>query len=538
MTRAADSLVRMRRARSGLTRDTDGAVAVMAAVLLAGLLGVSALVFDLGRAWTLHTELQGAVDAAALAGAGQLDGRPGARVRAAQAATSALARNDQIFANVSGPGAVTFSTAYGCRGDGCAMINENFRFLRSLSPRVDALRDADARFVEVRVARTAGFSFAGLVGAPTTVSPQARAVAGLRTFVCGQARLLICNPDEPAGNVDPGLGFDAAGHSGRGITLRESRGALSPSEFAWLAVVRCDAQSDRCTTEAGEGVLAEALGDVTAPQACLEGTAVVQPGALTEVAELVNTRMDIYPADDVAGRSFDPRFQPSPNYLTGLVADPGGACALTVPDNPFLGPGRHPPHGTEPLDHVGYPRDDCAYTEACALGDGLWDLDAYMAHHHPGVVVNTVVGNLCPASGCSIGGARDVDLDGDRRLSRWEVHRWELGGHLPDFGRPQCFGGGTASLPQPPATDPRVPDRRLLGGVVVNCGALAHSGRAIEDVVDLHAGLARPDPVVTLFLTEAMGELAPDALYAEIVGPAAIDGPPVAVSRTRVVLNE
>ena len=131
-----------------------------------------------------------------------------------------------------------------------------------------------------------------------------------------------------------------------------------------------------------------------------------------------------------------------------------------------------------------------------------------------------------------------MDLDGDRRLSRWEMYRWETRDHLPDFGRPQCFGGGAARLPQPPATDPRVPDRRLLGGVVVNCGALARTGRAIEDVVDLHAGLARPDPVVTLFLTEAMGELAPDAVYAEIVGPAAIKGPPVAVSRTRIVLNE
>jgi len=56
----------------GLLRDRRGAVAVWAALMLVMLVGVAALVIDMGYLWVLRDRLQSTADAAALAGASQL----------------------------------------------------------------------------------------------------------------------------------------------------------------------------------------------------------------------------------------------------------------------------------------------------------------------------------------------------------------------------------------------------------------------------------------------------------------------------------
>ncbi|RMD61891.1 MAG: hypothetical protein D6826_08725, partial [Alphaproteobacteria bacterium] len=277
-------------------------------------------------------------------------------------------------------------------------------------------------------------------------------------------------------------------------------------------------------------------------------------------------RLDVYPG--AGGFDDDPDYQPAPNFLSGLVPqstpldactfDPEGGGSLTVAQNPYLGPGRHPPNGTAPLDHMGYPRDTCAYPAAdgsapphnciavppagsdlapgTALGTGQWDLETYLAFHHPDVAFPGAGFNVCASNSCRLGDDATVDRDGDGRLSRWEVYRWEATtDHPPRLGRAQCFAAGVA-LPQPPFDPARRPDRRLLGAVVVNCNAAAASG-----VVALERGgvpLAGHDPVVNLFLSEAAGELAADHLYLEIVPAAAIDGVPALRRRDRVVLRE
>jgi Flp pilus assembly protein TadG len=54
----------------------EGAVAVIAAIMLVALMGVMALAFDVGNLYRVHTEEQSAVDSAALAGASALNGTP------------------------------------------------------------------------------------------------------------------------------------------------------------------------------------------------------------------------------------------------------------------------------------------------------------------------------------------------------------------------------------------------------------------------------------------------------------------------------
>ena len=187
-----------------LARDEGGAVAVMLALMLAALFGMMALAMDLGKAWNLQTELQHAADACALAGATQLDGTDGARARAIDACVTKVAAplvtNTQRFAS-DGLGAdVTFDTNTAIDTDTGKALNTDIKFYTSLpiSSSPEAASDAEATYIEATVApRRVDFSFAAVVGAVTSASPTARAVAGWTSFFCDSPPMFMCNPAEP-----------------------------------------------------------------------------------------------------------------------------------------------------------------------------------------------------------------------------------------------------------------------------------------------------------------------------------------------------
>ena len=576
-------------------RDEGGAIAVMFALTLFALAGIVALSFDLGRMWNLGTQLQTAVDAGALAGTTQLDGNAGARLRAAQVAASEIARNAQIYASIDGAGDVTYSTVFSCTDPtGCVMTNANFRFLESLDPDVDATADADARFIEVTAQRTIGFSFAALVGALDQASPVAKAVAGWERFICGNMSLMMCNPAEPDDNTDLGFPFVLDGstggrdYRGTGITLKEKGGGgqLIPGEFAWLAVVVCGADPDdpdSCEIKKGAAELGEALAQVNPPQACVGNTVMLQTGTITNVGRMINMRLDIYPNGGATDYESLENYRPSPNPLTGIARDPGGNPA-NCDFNPvgsggalkkmgqlgmdqYLGELRsdgspmHVPAGadfTPPIDHMGYPRDRCAYVDETGapvvddfdvdnhisgygdhciyappagsgitageqVGSGWWDFDTYWDYHHPG---ENRPGNPfdCALTGCELGaGNVDVDNapygDGNGRISRWEVYNYELTDYpdnLPDFQYSMCYDN------PPPA--PVSPDRRSIGIAIGNCNAMIDAGGGIGKNKNKPLPLAGTNPAVNVFLSEAIGELTDNAWYGELIDPAGADG--------------
>src|SRR5829696_931949 len=99
----------MHRRASGFLRGDHGAIAPLVALSIIGLVGVGALAWDVSRAFALRGELDAAVDAAALAGATQLDGGTtgtDAITRATAAARNALLSNGQALSTT--PGVVTF----------------------------------------------------------------------------------------------------------------------------------------------------------------------------------------------------------------------------------------------------------------------------------------------------------------------------------------------------------------------------------------------------------------------------------------------
>ena len=403
-----------------LARDEGGAIAVIFALMLTALLGMMALAVDLGKAWNLETQLQHAADACALVAVTQLDGADGARARAIQAAFSQLANNEQggfardsVDADSDGIADgldVNFDTNITIGGDGTAN-NRDIKFYTQvpLDPANIATSDAEARFAECNVLpRTAPFSFALLVGGPSSASPGARAVAGWETLFCDSPVMMMCNPDEdPAGDADATFNMytscpdDGDGTScvGRGITMKARAGAPEPGDFGYLAL-SVVGQDGTVETVDGAAQLKDALADVDYSAVCTGNKVTTEPGNIASLDQYINQRFDLYPT---LAEAIDANRQPSPNVGRGLVTkatfDPANGKCKYAPQTPadpgdwkkprnavtnelenYRGPGMHEMVDTDsdgvadvsqfdaamgevdsPIRAMAYPKDACNY---------------------------------------------------------------------------------------------------------------------------------------------------------------------------------
>ncbi|HSD34299.1 MAG TPA: pilus assembly protein TadG-related protein, partial [Alphaproteobacteria bacterium] len=153
----------------------SGAVAIWVAGTLAMMIGIIALSFDLGRSATTDTELKWAADAAALAGARQLDGLDGARDRARLAATGALTG--------SGVGLTKNTDTFDADDTDVEVVD--VKFLSVLGPGegtsgdVEATSDANANYIQVIVEQSVVNNlFIQVVGGADTTTLQQSSVAG------------------------------------------------------------------------------------------------------------------------------------------------------------------------------------------------------------------------------------------------------------------------------------------------------------------------------------------------------------------------
>lgn len=464
-----------------LGREERGAIAPMTAVGLVALFGLMALAIDGARMFNLHTELQDAVDAAALSGATQLDGEDGARTRATQAVTSALVSNFQRFATDGQGGDVTISAS-------------NIKFLVDLTSRVEATTDSDANFIEVTAdPRDVTFIFAGIVGNYFAQDMTARAVAGLGSALCKVPPLMMCQiPSVDLTNADALAGY--------GIIMRSVGGGAAwvDGNFGFLAPD---------TVSLGANELRDALGRINPQAACLGEVVTTEPGQNDAVRDGFNTRFDIYSGNSKSLTS-DPQYRPARNTIKGLVRT-GPKCSLGAngwedPANPYTGDAD--PDGA---DTMALPRDRCAYPDyvqgagdpaPCTpvsggrVGNGDWPIDTYFQTMH-GIVDWRAALSLTAA---------------DPIPTRREVYEWEKDqlynnpafvGNLPagEQGLPVC------ASPTPVAQAD--PDRRYISAVVMDCSG--ESGRFTKE----------PIAHVDLFITEPMNKDGNDrVIYAEIIG--------------------
>lgn len=215
------------RTRTGTLQQQRGATAVLAAIVIVLLVGILGLVIDLGVVYVRKTELQNAADAAALAGARELNGTTTGVQNAATQAISIAALNGLDFAAT--PVAIgNANLAFGPGPDGpwadygsAQGAPQNKWFIRVTT-------DPESRptwFIRV------------LDEALSTTSADAMAVAG-RTL-CEGIPIFSC---VPAGELDPAdpdkcLTANCGFTPGKSYRLTAKEGAnitIGPGNIGWL----------------------------------------------------------------------------------------------------------------------------------------------------------------------------------------------------------------------------------------------------------------------------------------------------------------
>ncbi|MGS1016488.1 TadE/TadG family type IV pilus assembly protein [Allosphingosinicella humi] len=458
------------RARSigGLWHDRRGAVAPTVALSLIGLIAVGGVAFDYARMASLDTELQNAADHAALAAAGQLDGKTGARTRGISAAQSLVA-NITYFANDGGNRAVTVPTIV---------------FFEDKAKTTVATSDAAANFVEVTVGtRSANFALTPIVAMFNSGPLAASAFAGMGSAVCKVPPLMLCNPDEPIGNTNPDFDFNIGSRVGVGMRL-VGDGSYVPGNFGFLE------------TGFGTGAnnLLKAMGYNSPPGDCVAIDGVTtKTGLNASVMDGLNTRFDINangntcPGGGPCSPSINERKDLVRGNDCGITGNGWQEVDLTADDLAnSKTPGRYRPSSAAPLASdvtpllMGHPRDIChAWSEAgsCTggadgrIGNGVWDRAAYFRSNHAGLNWQTEPG-LGP------------------NVTRYQTYVWEMGdlanrlktqsvGSRAAYGTPQagqCLAPGIA----PGGTNP---DRRRISAAVLNCRALNTRGHEVDQPV-------------------------------------------------------
>jgi Putative Flp pilus-assembly TadE/G-like len=513
----------------GLLGHSEGAVSVYVAISSLVFLGFAGLAIDLGRLGMLQTELQNAADRTAIAAAGELDGRPNARIRAQRAAvgrdegggviTPQLTDSQQLFGKLG-------------VGDTDLMVRGNrytIRFLRSLpadSASVNttddcatrtssstsnlACTDGEARFAYLQITPydmdIILFQLLRGLGAaaPLQVAAQAEAVAGLTQAVCKMPPLMMCNPADTAGSA---LGDPFSMVPGQMVRLKSNGGgsAWAPGVFGLL----CPPDGN-----CGGANVADHLATST-PNACYSGAVEIKTGGTTgPYKAAANTRFDMYDPPQFNNEWNDPNYRPARHVIKGTyaqganwisyleVALAAGATGLGGYSAQDIANWNVPPSAwPQGFDNTRasyqanpnrrakgapFPRDNCFYTNSCTgsssrISEGAqannWDRAAYWALNHPG--------QTWPPAGWGAGSSAETALGPAATATRHDVYRYEKDfmGTSPNFGipynSPPCPGGGTNEASCNDGENGRptnsnqtpndTPDRRVLIVAIINC---------------------------------------------------------------------
>lgn len=267
-----------------LFRDRRGSVAVYSAVFLTFAAGIGTLAVDFGRVSVLKSQMQNYADAAALAGAVQLDARDGARARATAVATNAASGGSGIAA------------------DGAAFQVQSIQFYSAVTPSaVLATSDSDAAYISVTLApkridllfQPAMNLFTGKASA-TSRTVTASAMAMPDPYICHAPPLMLCDLSEE----DPSLDLRLPEHAGKMVRLKEPQagdGTMAPGNFGLLSLP--DGSSGASDIE---GALA-----AVEPEDCYTLDLTTATGSKTQKARSgLNARFDLpggypYPAPNV-----------------------------------------------------------------------------------------------------------------------------------------------------------------------------------------------------------------------------------------------
>lgn len=330
-------------------RRQRGSILVMTAVFIVVLIAVAALAIDVGRIVVLRSQLQNAVDAAAIAAAVELDGKDGARERAMAAAREAIS-HDQSFARIQDllgaaglpDAAFSFFCVIGAEYDVDPDEVTNLGIYCSGaddgSGRYPAGTDTESHYVRVDLDPAllddaAGRFTLDLFFLPvlqlftpataTEAAVRAMAVAGKHSIQCNYPPMALCDPFEGAGGT-----FKNDMPVGTTIKLRDqgAGAAWAPGNFAFLATINGEKGADK---------IAEALA-FPEDDGCAPRSVTFAPGQkVNKTTAAINTRFDMYGPHFKAGQW--QKWPPAPNIYK--YVNTGGALVAGLNDDRFLQPG-------------------------------------------------------------------------------------------------------------------------------------------------------------------------------------------------------
>ena len=192
-------------------------------------IGAGPVAVGFGRAAVRRTQVQNAADARAMAAAAQLDGRDGARTRAATVAKDIMDSVTAIAAD-----------------ERDLKIKEPVFYSQYIPTKVLATTDQDALIVEVTLeARSVDYFFSPIlkfVGTGTPVESQTlvtQAAAQPEPFICHAPPLMICDYGDQGGGVhDDTADLRNIAHAGKQVRLKEqgAGGTWAPGNFGLLAL--------------------------------------------------------------------------------------------------------------------------------------------------------------------------------------------------------------------------------------------------------------------------------------------------------------
>jgi Flp pilus assembly protein TadG len=521
-----------------IAEDKGAAIAPTVALSLFALIAAGGIAFDYARVASMDSELQNAADQAALAAASQLDGQPGACLRAAAAANALLA-NNTLMANE--PGSVGMQVVIPSTGVADCTGNTNIRFYQSYNQTTDAFgaasnADTNARVVWVSVTpRESFFSLTPVVAAFRSGNIGAQAIASLGTAICKVPPLMMCNPEE---NTDPS--FTVANYVNKGLQLVQGGGgSWAPGNYGFL---------DHAGGSNGNTGLREDLGWLVPPGECQPGDGVDTKPGVNSVDDAVNSRFDIYDNQSCIGGGFCP---PSTNVVKDLVRTPGStggnSCRIHNSGWQEVSSGAYlPTSGTTPLPvtttptAMGHPRDMCHAVSATGVcpngrvGDGNWDRDAYFRANY----VRTAGGNAGQPVGSRWTASEwQANTGLGATPTRYQVYLWEaanastmvdgvrvLGsrvasGTLRAEGSPVCAPGKGYVPAIAPSSTSNV-DRRRLVVAVVNCTAQNVHGNSTNVQVQKWIDTFLVEPMAD----RASGRTNKKELYVEVIGETVAGG--------------
>jgi Putative Flp pilus-assembly TadE/G-like len=477
-----------RRCLRRFARTETGYAFYLTLIALPLIMGFAVLVIDGSRVQNLHTDLQNAVDAMALTGARELDGRNDSIIRA-NAAIAELGQNEAWF----GDGGAGFGfgskidVTYNAADDASSTVEVFFltgipgnqvtggQQINGDDIPIDleaygTTDPNDATYAMVRAKPQSLVTMFPLpVGGRDTLNVAAEAVAVYRAAACDVTPIYICNPFE-GDNLSFNEHFNQGDMYAREVELQNTGSSSpGPGNFGFLR-----------TVGSGANVLSEALA-TGSPGVCYKEDGVdTEPGAqVGPVEQGINTRMGLY------GGSFgrtdrDPRYRPDHNIRMGQ-SNPGAGNSCRG-YNPEADPG----------EAMAFPPGDVVVTlPGGSISSATWDLDLYWHIAHDALENSPMVQNddgdyvlpddyVLPSAPSAVYGHKPTlpagaSVADTSPPSRYDVYTYELQNSMTVNQSPNGESGTPACHRNYNIEDYQG-ERRTIFSAVLNCNALNAEG--------------------------------------------------------------